>query len=163
MVLERCQWCGAELETVGSPANDLVESSPSCWSTFNALTSRVNSEFGYRSGLVRLINDSYCAQHPGKESRASSNSVAIHTIGLILVLELGYNGRVATKRMEGILRGREVYFTWLEPPSFDGCLNLTHMLGTKESDRDRVKGRKMGTCGAQGMGDRHGDRIDALL
>ncbi len=163
MVLERCQWCGAELETVGSPANDLVESSPSCWSTFNALTSRVNSEFGYRSGLVRLINDSYCAQHPGKESRASSNSVAIHTIGLILVLELGYNGRVATKRMEGILRGRKDHFTWLEPPSFDGCLNLTHMLGTKDLIETESRAEEWGRAVLKAWRDRHGDRIDALL
>lgn len=163
MTLERCPWCGAEFESIEAPTHEYVEASPSCWSAFNVLLGRINSDLGYRSGLIRFVSDSYNVQHPGKEGKESSNSVAIHMIGLMLMLEMGYNGKAATRRMEGIFRSRKDHFIWLEPPSFEGCLNITHVLVAKDVDDMEVRAEEWGRSVLKAWRDKHGEKLDAML
>jgi hypothetical protein len=60
--------------------------------------------------------DAYAAQHPGVPSRRSTQSVAIHLVGLHLILERGYEPERVTAAIRlALARGQD--FVWLDPPA----------------------------------------------
>jgi hypothetical protein len=85
-------------------------------------------EFGElrNPAIHRMSVDTYAVQHPGVPERRSSQSVAVHLMGLCLVLERGWKPQDATKRLGGLVeRARP---SWLEPPLPNGRLTVEHPL-----------------------------------
>jgi 5-methylcytosine-specific restriction endonuclease McrA len=119
----QCIGCGAILPESDGPTHGYMESSPACWSTYSRVLAR---EYGDRlllDRVHRLTVDSYAAQHPGRPSAQSIQSVAVHLISLCAVIENGGSNDWATQVMRAALRekGR---FVWLPPPQNRGSLTV---------------------------------------
>lgn len=71
--------------------------------------------------------DSYAVQHPGRPERRAIQSVALHLIGLCLVLERAVEPREATLLLSRIVPGLPE-LAWLEPPRPNGTLTIQDVL-----------------------------------
>jgi hypothetical protein len=75
-------------------------------------------EYGDRAlyqKVHRLTVDAYAAQHPGRPSAQSVQSVAAHLMSLCAVLENGASGQWAAKLIGEAVKAKG-RFTWLQPP-----------------------------------------------
>jgi hypothetical protein len=89
---------------------------------YGEVLAREYGEYAYPP-VHRLTVDAYAAQHPGVPSRRSIQSVAVHLIGLHLILERGYEPGRATAAIRGVLaRGQD--FVWLDPPASPGAVTV---------------------------------------
>jgi hypothetical protein len=87
-----CPGCGLTAPAVEGAADPYGGASAACWTVFGEVTLRDYGEFAYPS-VHRLIVDAYMSQHPGFATPAGRRSVAVHLVGLCLVLERGVTGR----------------------------------------------------------------------
>jgi hypothetical protein len=82
--------------------------------------------------IHRMSVDAYAVQHPGVPERRSIQSVAVHLMGLCLVLDRGWRSEDATGRLGGLVeRARP---QWLEPPVPNGTLTVDHPLAAPSSE-----------------------------
>jgi len=89
---ESCPGCGLTAPVVAGPVDPYAGASPACWAIFGQVTLRDYGEFQYPDAH-RLIVDAYMSQHPGFGTPAGRRSVAVHLVGLLLVLERGATGK----------------------------------------------------------------------
>jgi hypothetical protein len=84
--------------------------------------------------IRRLALDTYALQHPGRPGMRSVQSVAIHAMGLCVLLERGTEER-RIKHVLGRRPSRKApVLHWLEPPRPNGTLTVRSILGTDEAD-----------------------------
>lgn len=115
--LTRCPGCGALLPDIEGPVHRYVGASVACWAVHGELLARRYEDARF-ADVGLLFTNSYMVQHPGTPSPQSIQSVAVHLIGLYLVLERG----VDDSRLIQVLRGAadgSAGFHWLEPPLVD--------------------------------------------
>jgi hypothetical protein len=122
------------------PTHRYVESSPACWRLFGEVLAREYSDARYRA-IHRLTVDAYAAQHPGRESPQSTQSVALHPISLCLVLEQGWPPARATPAMQRAAK-REKEFWWLERPAQLGAVTVADVHGTSTPQEHEVEVRR---------------------
>jgi hypothetical protein len=135
-----CPGCGAELPVHGGPRHAYVGASPACWQLYGRVTA---DPYARREGtrVRRLVVDSYAAQHPGIEQRRSLQSVAVHLMGLCVLLER--DG--ATRRLAPVLGRMPARKTmdlhWLAPPDLSGTITVADLLeaGSDDGYADRVE------------------------
>jgi hypothetical protein len=97
-------------------------------------------EYGelHNPAIHRLSVDTYAVQHPGVPERRAIQSVAVHLMGLCLVLERGWTPQGVTKRMGALVA--QVQPVWLEPPVPNGRLTVRYVLAAPASEHaDRVR------------------------
>jgi hypothetical protein len=100
---------------------------------------REYGEFG-NPAIHRLSVDTYAVQHPGVPERRSIQSVAVHLMGLCLVLERGWLPAGVTKRMGAFVeRARP---QWLDPPEPNGRLTVEHALAALDADDHAARVRE---------------------
>jgi hypothetical protein len=114
--------CGTLLPSEDGPTHRYLESSPACWRLFGEVLAREYGDARYRA-MHRLTVDAYAAQHPGRESPQSTQSVALHLISLWLVLEQGWPPEKATGAIQRTAK-RKKEFWWLEPPAHLGAVTV---------------------------------------
>jgi hypothetical protein len=99
----------------GGPFHRHLGASPGCWALYTSLLSR---EFGaFEARTHQLSVDTYAAQHPGKPSPQSAQSVCTHLVALCLSLEHGLDVEELRPLMGDLSKGRWVEPVWLEPPT----------------------------------------------
>jgi hypothetical protein len=76
--------------------------------------------------IHRMSVDTYAVQHPGVPEPRAIRSVAVHLMGLCLVLERGFTPEAATSRVGGLVERASP--SWLEPPVPNGTLTVEHPL-----------------------------------
>jgi hypothetical protein len=123
--LESCLGCGAILPEGAGPVQRYIGASPACWAIYTALTSAGEPPLS-PGPLNALLVDAYAAQHPGKPSDQSIQSVAVHLLALygVLVREESPH-RALWIRQRAVRPGsppKHERFVWLNPPSFTGSL-----------------------------------------
>ena len=123
-----CVGCGVLLPEIDGPTHDYMGSSPACWSVYSEVLAREYADRGLFERVHRLTVDSYAAQHPGRPSAQSIQSVAGHLISLCAVLEHGASSTWATRliREAVAVKGR---FPWLEPPESMGSITVKDVWG----------------------------------
>jgi hypothetical protein len=111
----------------GGPTHAYVGASPACW----ALHGQLPTSFGMSpvgESVRRLALDAYAVQHPGTPESRSVQSVAIHAMGLCVLLERGAEAR----RIETVLGIRQTRrapsLHWLDPPCPNGTLTIQSVL-----------------------------------
>src|SRR3954447_19096085 len=121
--LSTCPGCGLSLPRHGGPTHAYVGASPACWSLYGQLP----TSFGMTSvgeTVRRLALDAYALQHPGRPEMRSVQSVAVHAMGLCVLLERGAEER----RIKPVLGRRPTRkapaLHWLEPPRPNGTLTV---------------------------------------
>jgi hypothetical protein len=122
-----CPGCGLALPPDGGPTHAYVGASAACW----ALYGRLPTSFGITpvgDTAHRLALDTYAVQHPGRPEMRSVQSVAVHAMGLCVLLERGGEDR----RLKPVLGRRPTRrapaLHWLEPPRPNGALTVRDCL-----------------------------------
>jgi Family of unknown function (DUF5946) len=134
-----CPGCGVELPDSGGAVHRYMESSPACWANYGELLAREYENPDYMLAH-RLTVDTYAVQHPGKPSAQSVQSVAVHLISLHCVLERGMAHRQATAFLK--ICADKGSFEWLEPPSRQYTLSVTHPLTAASAEEHAGKVRE---------------------
>ncbi len=137
---QTCPGCGLVLARAEGPTHAYIASSPACWALYGQISAAPFARtLGSRSR--RLAEDAYAVQHPGQPDRRTVQSVAVHLMGLCVLLE----GDGETRRLVPVLgrmpKRRTLDLHWLEPPPRNGRLTV----------RDAL---------AVGCGDGHGDAVE---
>jgi hypothetical protein len=105
---DRCPGCGlvgpADVPPE-APTDPYGGASPACWATFQQVTVRDYGEFQYPA-VHRSIVDAYMAQHPGYATPAGRRSVAVHLVGLCLVVERGLDEAAVRRIMAAVFPGK---------------------------------------------------------
>ena len=121
-----CHGCGARFEHIDGPVHAYMDSSPGCWAAYGAVLERE-----YSNPILlrthRLSVDAYAVQHPGQPSRQSIQSVGLHLLRLILLLEHGLSTESANDAMLHLGRYKHVFF-WLEPPASRGSVTVADVV-----------------------------------
>jgi len=120
--LELCYGCGASFPKNNGQTHHYIGASPGCWSIFGEVLTREYEDYNYPP-IHHLTVDTYAAQHPGKPSKQSIKSVAIHLISLHLMLDHNYEAKQVTKVMSRAAQVSQK-FIWLEPPASLGELTI---------------------------------------
>jgi hypothetical protein len=123
-----CIGCGALVLDEDGPTHPYVGASPACWAIYGEVLAKEYGEYRYPS-VHRLTVDAYSVQHPGTPSRRSIQSVAVHLVGLYLVLECGFPAEKATEGIRWALRHRQ-QFMWLPRPSSLGARTILGVRNT---------------------------------
>ena len=122
-------------EASGPAGYRYLESSPACWAVYGEVLAREYSD-AHCGELHRMTVDAFAAQHPGRPSPKSSQSVACHLISLYLIFEHGYSMQQATKALgAAVAKGKATGgYIWLAPPSFAGCLTVADVQKATNAD-----------------------------
>ena len=137
----RCPGCGVVLPAFDGPAHAYIGASPACWARFGELLAREFQEpEWFRPHQITV--DAYAAQHPGEPGRRSIQSVALHLITLGMVLERDLDPADAPALHRRMAHRPE--FTWLEPPSMEGRLNVIDALRARSPDEHERRVRAWG-------------------
>ncbi|MBZ5590007.1 MAG: DUF5946 family protein [Acidobacteriia bacterium] len=131
-----CVGCGGMFREHDGPTHRYMESSPGCWEAFGKVLAREYGDPAYRRSH-RLTVDAYAVQHPGRQSPQAIQSVAVHLIGLSLVLERGVDMLRATSAIR-IAASRKNFYRWLEPPSSRGDTTVAEVLRARNAEEHRV-------------------------
>lgn len=118
-----CPGCGLVLPGRDGPVHAYIGASAACWALYGKLSGVPYSRVA-GSRARRLADDAYAAQHPGGPDRRSVQSVAVHLMGLCVLLEREGEHR----RLEPVL-GRAparpmLDLHWLEPPARNARLTV---------------------------------------
>ena len=137
-ILEACIGCGALVPKKNGPTHQNIGASPGCWEIFGEILTKEYEEYNYPP-VHRITVDTYAAQHPGTPSKKSIQSVAIHLIGLHLMLDLNYEAHQATQILSQAAEASKDYH-WLEPPMALGSLTILDIEGAEniKDHTDRV-------------------------
>jgi hypothetical protein len=97
----RCPGCRLELSaSPGTPAHRYFNTSPECWAVFGKVLATQYSDAILFAATHQLSVDSYAAQHAGGPH--PHKSVAIHLVGLHLVLEAGLRPTEVPARLQAL-------------------------------------------------------------
>lgn len=121
-----CVGCALDLPVIEGPTHPYMLSSAACWASYSRVLGREYGEFGYPE-THRLTVDAYAAQHPGTDDPRALRSVAGHLVALHLTLERGMEARVVTRAIGAFLERAGGQVTRLEPPSFEGRMNIAQV------------------------------------
>lgn len=139
---QMCPGCGALIPPITGPAHRYMGASPGCWARFGAVLAREYSDPAY-AGVHRLTVDAYAAQHPGKPSPRSIQSVAVHLLGLYWALEKRLPLAEVTQRIGRAVREgkRSARFHWLDPPFPLGDITVLEVVEAQspQAHAERVK------------------------
>ena len=131
--LSVCRGCGLVLPLHSGPTHAYVGASPACWSLYGQLP----TAFGVTAvgdTVRRLALDTYAVQHPGTPQMRSVQSVAIHAMGLCVLLERGAQDRrvMPVLGFRRTLKAPALY--WLDPPCPNGTLTIQGVLGAEGAE-----------------------------
>ena len=135
--METCSGCGLTLARGAGPTHAYIGASPACWSLYERIsTGPFARAVGSRSR--RLAEDAYAVQHPGTRDRRSVQSVAVHLMGLCVLIE----GDGASRRLMPVLgrmpARRTLDLHWLEPPTPNGRLTVRDALAVGSGDAHAI-------------------------
>lgn len=107
------------------PIHRCMTSSPGCWAIHGEVLAREYGDATF-AARHRLTVDAYSVQHPGTPGPQSIHSVALHLIGLYLVLEKGLSLDFATRALKPLSQQKGA-FQWLKPPASMGALTVAEV------------------------------------
>jgi hypothetical protein len=122
-----CPGCGAVLPAVNGPTHAYMGASPACWALYRRLST---PPFARRQGtrLRRLVEDAYAVQHPGVQERRSLQSVAVHLMGLCVLLERAEQPRKLVPVLGRMPARKTLDLHWLDPPKRNGKITAAAVL-----------------------------------
>lgn len=133
-----CIGCGAAVPDVEYPAGrgeqypDMTSSG--CWKVYcEDVLAREYGEWGYPP-VHRLTVDAYFAQHPGRETPQTTQSVIVHLTSIALVLDEGVSSEVATEAIGQLVNEHKSEFEWLHPPDDRGDVTVIDVAGANDLD-----------------------------
>lgn len=124
-----CPGCGLRLPSSNGPTHAYVGASPACWELYQRVSAgRDPSDSSAR--LRRLVEDAYAVQHPGSADRRALQSVAVHLMGLCVLLERAGEDRRLTPVLGRMPPRRTLDLHWLAPPRPNGRLTIADVVAS---------------------------------
>ena len=122
-----CPGCGLALPAHSGPTHAYVGASPACWQLYVRLSA---DPYSRRDGtrLRRLVVDTYAAQHPGVKRRRAMQSVAVHLMGLCVLLERDGETRRLSPVLGRMPARKTMDLHWLAPPDLTRCRTAADVL-----------------------------------
>jgi len=122
-----CPGCRIVLDPHNGPTHAYVGASAACWELYRRLTS---APFAFERGsrLRRLVEDTYAVQHPGVPHRRSLQSVAVHLMGLCVLLERDGEQRRLVPVLGRMPARKTMPLHWLAPPEPNGTMTVADVL-----------------------------------
>jgi hypothetical protein len=118
-----CPGCGLVLPAHAGPIHAYFGASAACWHLYRELlTDSRARETGTR--VRRLAEDTYAVQHPGVNRRRCLQSVAVHLMGLCVLLEREGEERKLVPVLGRMPSRRTLALYWLTPPEPNGHLTV---------------------------------------
>lgn len=117
-----CIGCGALVSDIEGPTHEYIGALAGCWAIYSEVQAKEYTEYLNQFSYGASV-DTYAVQHPGIPGRRSIQSVAVHLISLLFVLERGFDFQQATDIKKRALQQREK-FVWLEPPDWAGVMTI---------------------------------------
>jgi hypothetical protein len=127
-----CSGCGALFPSIEGPTHRYLESSPGCWAAYGEVLAREYSDPKYMA-VHRLTVDTYSVQHPGRPSPQTTQSVAVHLIGLYATLQLQLRPRMVTAAIRRAADHQR--FHWLPPPLHLGEFTVADVLPAQSPEQ----------------------------
>jgi Family of unknown function (DUF5946) len=135
--LRACPGCGLELPELDATTPADVGASPACWALYGRLLVAEYSQAPSRR-LHQLTVDSYGAQHSSARQDRSDRSLALHLIGLCLLLERGASPQRTNELLVQILE-RPPSCSRLEAPTPNGTITVLDVVAARNPDEhDRL-------------------------
>jgi hypothetical protein len=131
-----CQGCGLVLPAHAGPLHAYFGASAACWNLYRQLLTEPGArEHGTR--VRRLAEDTYAVQHPGVNRRRCLQSVAVHLMGLCVLLERQGEERRLVPLLGRMPARRTLALYWLTPPEPNGHLTVVEAAsGRTDEGRD---------------------------
>jgi hypothetical protein len=109
------------------PTHAYIGASAACWALYARLST---SPYEQRQGtrLRRLAEHAYAAQHPGVPQRRSAQSVAVHLMGLCVLLERDARPIELEAARDRVPPRKAPSLRWLTPPPCNGRLTVADVL-----------------------------------
>jgi uncharacterized protein DUF5946 len=128
-----CPGCGIALPAHSGPTHAYVGASPACWQLYARLCA---DPYSRRDGtrLRRLVVDTYAAQHPGIKRRRAMQSVAVHLMGLCVLLERDGEARRLSPVLGRMPARKTMDLHWLTPPDLTRCRTAADVLAAGPAD-----------------------------
>jgi hypothetical protein len=133
----KCMWCHGEFDDVKGVVHEYIESTPGCWAAYSKLLSLEYENYPVLGNIHRLTVDTYAAQHPGKPSKRSIQSVWGHLVAMYFFLDKGMDGERTRSRLGRFVQSNPD-LVWLSPPDFSRCITVAYPLSAQGTD-DHVK------------------------
>lgn len=131
-----CPGCGLEGDHAGVPFPAYIGTTSRCWKLYSETLALLSGDH-WDSGVNRLMVDAYAAQHPGPPGRQADQSVAVHLVGLHLMLEVRLPPDRTTRTLDGLLRKMRQY-PRLERARSAGELTIADFAGLSKPDDAEV-------------------------
>jgi hypothetical protein len=131
--LSLCPGCELVLPLHRGPTHAYLGASPACWSLYGQLPTAFG-RYAVGDRLRRLALDTYALQHPGRPEMRSVQSVAVHAMGLCVMLERGAEDRRVKPVLGRRPTRRAPALHWLEPPRPNGSLTVRTTLRADGAD-----------------------------
>lgn len=133
----KCPGCGSLVMDIKGPVHKYIGAVAGCWNIYGKVLAKEFGIYDYPA-VHRLTVDAYSAQHPGNESVLTTQSVAVHLLGLFFTLEKNYNNDNTIRLVKRLLLNRDMFY-WLEPPEHLGALTIADVYKTKNlNDHARI-------------------------
>lgn len=131
-----CIGCGASVPDIDYPAwrpEKYPEATSSgCWKIYcEDILVREYGEWNYPS-IHRLTVDTYAAQHPGRETPQTTQSVIVHLTSINLLLYEDISSETVTKKLGKFIEDHKDEFSWLEPPENRGDVTVSDVAGARD-------------------------------
>jgi hypothetical protein len=124
-----CPGCGLVLPAHTGPTHAYMGASAACWQLYQRLSAPPYArDPGTRPR--RLAVDAYAVQHPGRPERRAVQSVAIHLMGLCVLL---HPDGAASARSQS---PATTELHWLTPPEPNGALTIADCLAVPPEEHD---------------------------
>ena len=135
--MTRCPGCGAQVADIAETRTraQYVGSAPGCWQLYTELLAREYSDIRY-APAHQLTVDTYMVQHPGEAAKRSAQSVAIHLVGLCLMLERGRKPAELPGLRKRVVERHDT-FPWLTPAPSLGELTVVDVLAAESPEAHR--------------------------
>ena len=131
-----CIGCGAPVPDTDGATHRCFGASPGCRAAFGEVLAREYGEYAY-PGVHGLTVDAYAVQHQGRPSRQTIQSLAIHLVGLYVLLERGYTALQSDHAPRRLLRHGPASH-WLEQPPDPGWLTVRKVVDAVDlADHER--------------------------
>jgi hypothetical protein len=160
--IKQCFSCRGFFPDIDGPVHLYMKSTPGCWAAFGKALVREYENPRIFTAVHWFTVDTYAAQHPGSNDRKAVQSVNVHLLRLYCILEKGWKPESVTRIMKKLLL-EKADFNYLEPPSFEGALNVSY-LAEAAGDDDYIKRAKEWAGNIWSLWkEKHIDEINILL
>ncbi len=128
----KCPGCKAMVMDIELPAHRYLGTIPGCWNIYRKVISQDNLK-DESTSIRQLIVAAYFAQHPGKESVITTQSLAIHLIRLYFFFELNQSLDKLTLETQKAFTNSSDYH-WLTPPSNLGRVTIVDVFKSSNTE-----------------------------